>query len=152
MAINAAAITSAIAALSISGVTIKDVSGIPDSVVTRDCPLFFPMPGNWLNGGNASDEERSTFGTASTRYWQIERSLNYVFLHSQIGTGRGNADNYSDAVSKIEALVTAITQLDVEGVDVMGVTHTPIGVMNSPTQSRFTGCEFTIELRERINA
>lgn len=152
MAINGAAITSAIAALSVSGVTIKDVSGIPQSVATRDCPLFFPMPGNWLNGGNAANEEETTFGTPTTRLWHVNRSLNYVFLHSAVGTGRGNLDNYSDAVTKIEALVSAIVQLDVAGVDVTSVSHTPIGVMNSPSQAKFTGCEFTIALRERINA
>lgn len=152
MAIDAAAITSAIAALSVSGVTIKDVSAIPDSVVHRDCPIFFPAPGNWLNGGNAANEDSTTFGTPGTRLWHINRSMNYVFLHSAVGTGRGNADNYADAVTKIEALVTALVQLDVSGVDVTDVAHTPISVMNSPAQTKFTGCEFTITLRERINA
>lgn len=152
MAINAAAITSAIAALSVSGVTIKDVAGIPESVVNRDCPIFFPSPANWLAGGNAANEESTTFGTPSTRFWHVNRGLNYIYLHNAVGAGRGNADNYASAVTNIEALVTALVALDVSGVDVVTVAHTPIKVMSSPSQTKFTGCEFTVTVRERINA
>lgn len=152
MAINAAAITSEIAALSVRNVTIKDVTEIPESVVNRDCPLFFPSPGNWLNGGNAANEESTTFGTPDSRLWHVSSGLNYIYLHSAVGAGRGNSDNYYDAVLDIEALITALVALDVSGVDVVTVSHTPIKVMSSPTQTKFTGCEFTIAVRERINA
>lgn len=152
MALNGAAISSAISALDIDGVTIKDVSGIPQSVQTRDCPILFPMPGNWYGGGNAVNEDKSTFGTAGSRYWTTSHAMNYVYLHSEVGTGRGNADNYASAVEDIEDIVEAVTALDVSGVDVAEISHNPIGILTDPSGRRFTGCEVTITLRQRINA
>ena len=39
MSLNAAGITAAIAALAVSGVTMLDVSSVPDQVTLRDCPV-----------------------------------------------------------------------------------------------------------------
>jgi len=152
VALNGSAISTAIAALSISGVTVKDISGIPESIYARDCPILFPMPGNWYGGGNVVQEENSTFGAAGTRYWNTNHTMNYVYLHSPVGTGRGNADNYAGAVSNIEDVVEAVTALNVSGVDVKEISHTPIGVLQDPAGNKFTGCEVTITLRQRINA
>ena len=152
MALNSAGISAGIAALSVSGVTIKDVTAIPENVFDRDCPIFFPMPGNWLDGGDAAGDEETTFGTPSTRLWHFHRTLRYVFLHSAVGTGRGNKDNYADAVSKLESITSTITTLDVSGVDVEKITHTPLGILNNPAGKKFLGCEVMITLQERINA
>jgi hypothetical protein len=152
MALNSAAISAAIAATSISGVTVKDVTGIPQDVFDRDCPILFPQPGSWLDGGSATTNKENTFGTASTRMWIFHRSFKYVFLHSAIGAGRGNLDNYADAVTKLEAIVSALIALDISDADVEDVTHTPIGVMTGPSSNKFTGCEVTISIREKVNA
>jgi hypothetical protein len=152
MALNAAGITSAIAALSISGVTVKDVSGMPDKVLQRDCPIMFPAPGDWIGAGSGSSDEETTFGTPSTRYWQTHRTFKYLFLHSAVGTGRGLADEYDAAVTKLEAIWQAVIGLDVAGVDVEGFSHTAIGVLSDPSGSQFNGAFVEIQLREKVNA
>lgn len=152
MALNGAGITSAIAALSISGVTIKDVASIPQNVYDRDCPLLFPQPGSWMEGGQALSENNTTFGTPSTRYWTSSHKLNYVYLHSEIGSGRGVADVYTDAVANVEAILTALITLDVSGVDVESVSNGSIGNITAPSGKRFTGCEISVSVRQRINA
>lgn len=154
MALNSAGITAAIAALSISGVTVKDITAIPESVLARDCPIFFPMPGNWLGGSQivTDTQSRTTFGAAGSRFWLIDRTFNYVFLYAPIGSGRGSADIYNTATTKTELIITALTAIDVSGVDLKDVAHEPLGVLNDPAGMRFAGCLFRITFRERINA
>lgn len=151
MALNSSGITAAIAALNVTGVTIKDIDAIPQSVINRDCPIFFPMPGDWLDGGRATSEDETTFGPAGSRLWHVYRTYKYVFLHSAVGIGRGNSDTYQDAQEKIEALTTAITALDVSGVDVTEIKNSALGVLQDAAGSKFTGCTFNISIRERIN-
>lgn len=154
MALNSAGITAAIAALSITGVTVKDVDAIPESVLPRDCPILFPQPGNWLGGTQIiSDAEgRTTFGAAGARFWVAERTFNYVFLSAGLGTGRGNRDLYSAATTETELILTAITAIDVNGVDLKDASHEPIGVGKDAAGKNFVGCLFHFTFRERINA
>ncbi len=152
MALNTAGISAAIEALSISGVSIRDIDNLPETLQDRDCPLLFPTPGAWMEGSDAADEDETTFGTPSTRYWTVHTSLRYTYVRAQIGTGRGNSDHYNGAVTDIENIIEAVTALDVSGVDVERITHTPIGTVNDPASKKFIGCNFTFTFRQRINA
>lgn len=152
MALNVIGITSAIAGMAVSGVTITDILGIPQNVNPPDCPVLFPQPSGWNGGASAAQETTTTFGTATTRYWQVSRTLNYIFLYSAVGSGRGNADNYAGASQAIDALIEKLLTLDMSGVDVETVAHTALGVVEAPNKQRFTGCEFSVTVRERINA
>jgi hypothetical protein len=157
MALNSAGITAAIASISISGLTIKDVTSIPEKVNNRDCPILFPQPeswldATWLDAQQGGEENSIRFGTPSCRYWQFKRTFNYVFLNNAVGVGRGNADNYASAVDKTESINEAMTAIDVSGVDVVSIGHNGIGVIQDPAGNKFTGCLFSITFRERINA
>ena len=89
MALSASTVSAGIAALSITGMTsIRDVGNIPDEVDKRACPILFPDPENWLDAGEGAIDEETTFGTASTRYWQVHRGYNYIYLHAEAGDGR----------------------------------------------------------------
>jgi hypothetical protein len=151
MALSATTITAAIAALTITGVTIKDISGIPDQVLDRDCPILFPMPGTWLGAGSGLPDEETTFGTPSTRYWVAHRVYKYVFLHSIVGAGRGVSEQYNAATAYMDSIPTALVQLDVATVDVEGITFQPLGVVQGPDGTKFIGSVFDIAMRERIN-
>jgi len=83
MSFSSTAIATAISNLSISGVTVKDVSAIPDTVEQRMCPILFPSPDGWMTGGNAEPGEGpSTFGTKTSRLWTFNRGYRYVYLHA----------------------------------------------------------------------
>lgn len=151
MALSATTITAAIAALSISGVTVKDISGIPDQVLDRDCPIFFPSPGNWLGTASGFPEDDTTFGTPSTRYWQAHRTYNYVFLAAIVGSNRSISEQYNAATAYMDSIPTALVALDVATVDVENITHQPLGVVTDPSGAKFIGTTFAITLRERIN-
>ena len=150
--LNSFDITAAVAALSVSGVTMYDTDQIPDQVLARDCPMFCPMPEGWVEGANAAAEEDTTFGTAATRYWQVNRTFRYMYLHNAVGVSRGVKDHYTEMVRKSELLIAALVALDVSGVDVTAVSHSPMGVYRDPSNNSFNGCTFTLSFRERINA
>lgn len=152
MALNSAAITAAIADLEVNGVDIRDTDKIPQAVTSRDCPIFFPMPDGWIGGSRVASEELSTFGTPTTRYWEVFRDYQYMYLHHAVGAGRGNRDNYAGMVEVLEDLIEAILTLDVSGVDVVDVSHSPVGKYSDPAGNQFGGCPVTITFRERINA
>lgn len=153
MALNAAGITSAIAALSVSGVTMVDVSSVKDRYESRDCPLFFPMPGAYIGGGSGTaDNDEHTFGASGAGMWTSHRVFSYVFLYKAVGTDRTTSEVYSAAITKAEAIWTALFTLNVSGADVQTVTHEPLGVVNDPADKKFIGCIFRITMRERVNA
>ena len=152
MSFSSTAIASGIAALSISGVTVKDIDEIPESVLSRDCPVLFPSPDGWMTGGNGEPGEGpTTFGTPTTRLWTFNRGYRYVYLHSQVGAGRGLLDVISAMSTKADAIITAITKLDVTDVDVKNVAISEFGVLTSPDGKSFFGFTVDITMRERLN-
>jgi hypothetical protein len=152
MSFSSTAIASGIAGLTISGVTVKDLTGIPDSVVDRMCPILFPSPDGWQAGGNGEPSEGSTtFGTPTTRLWTFNRTYRYVYLHAPIGSSRGLLDMISAMSTKADAILTAITTLDVTDVDVKTVTVGEFGVLTDPAGKSFFGFTLDITFRERLN-
>jgi hypothetical protein len=153
MTLSSATIATAIAALSVSGVTIKDVDEIPESILPRACPIMFPSPDNWLGGANGEPADGpTTFGTASTRYWIINRAYRYVYLHEAVGATRGLKDVISAMATKADSIIEALFEMDITDVDVQNVTTGEFGVLEDPAGHGFFGFTVTITLRERINA
>ncbi len=154
MALNSAAISAAIKALSISGMkTIRDVDGIPESVDGRSLPIMFPDPTSWMEAGQGAPEEETTFGTPTTRMWTVHRSFNYIWLYDVLGSGRGLKSYYVGGSTMLDAIVTALIALDVSAVDVEGVSHTRLGVISDAAESKqFVGAFITVKIRERIQA
>lgn len=150
MTINAVAISDAIAALTVAGVTIKDASNIPLTVKTTDCPIFMPFLNGWLGASTGSPATETTFGTPTTRTWAVHRVLHYVYLHKQIISGTIGT-KYEDAVAKVEAIWTAVSALNVAGVDVENITHAEISELKDKAGNAFVGCLFDITVKEMIN-
>jgi len=149
---SSSTIATGIAALSITGVTVKDITAIPERVEARDCPILFPSPDGWMTGGNGEPSEGSTtFGTATTRLWTFNRSYKYIYLHAGVGSGRGLKDHISAMSGKADAILTAISALDVSDVDVKNMTIGEFGVLTDPAGKSFYGFILDITLRERLN-
>lgn len=151
MSLDSAAITTAIAAMSVSGVTIKDTDEIPSIIYDRDCPMLFPAPGDWIDGSSAAVDDETTFGTATSRMWVVHRTFHYIYIHSEVNSARGYYEVYGNAADDIENIAVALMQLDISNVDVESVSHNKIGTMKSPNEKSFVGCDFNITFRERIN-
>jgi len=152
MTFSSSSIATNIAALSISGVTVKDITAIPEKVEARDCPILFPSPDGWMAGGNAEPSEGpTTFGTATTRLWTFNRTYKYIYLHSIVGSGRGLKDHISGMTTKADAILTAISTLDVSDVDVKTMAIGEFGVLTDPSGNSFFGFTLDVTLRERMN-
>ena len=152
MSFSSTTIATAIAALSVTGVTVKDITAIPEQVEPRDCPILFPSPDGWMSGGNGEPEDGpTTFGTTTTRLWQFNRTYHYVYLHEVVGATRGLKDIYSALATKADAIITAITRLNVTDVDVKNVNISNFGVLSDPAGNSFFGFSLDITLRERLN-
>jgi hypothetical protein len=152
MGLDAGAIATGIAALTITGVTVKDITAIPQQVQPRDCPVLFPSPDGWLTGSNGEPADGpATFGSASSRMWIFNRTLQYVYLHSTAGSGRGLYETIPALSDKADAIQQAILLLDLSQVDVQSVNISAFGVLTDPTGGNFYGFLVTIQLREKVN-
>src|SRR5688500_9661643 len=101
-------ITNSIAALSISGVSIKDIDEIPQSG-NMLLPILFPRPNDFVT--DFSQAFRS-FGSGGTAKIDFEYNLNYVFLLAEAGSGIGALAIYSGLITKLSAILVAIASND----------------------------------------
>jgi len=152
--LNSTAFTAAVAALSITGITFYDTTGIPDAITYRSTlPAFFPLE-EWLGAGKGSPTADSTFGPAASRSWQAERVFHYLYIHSVAGEGRGLRKKYQAAAQNLEAIWAAVLQINLANTEVMNFTHTRLGSLTetrNPSSSQFIGCFVDIDVREWIN-
>ena len=150
MSLSTSTITAAIAALSITGVTIRDIDEIPDQVQPRDVPMLYPHPDQFMQGGSGGGEGLSTFGTPMARMWLFNRTFRYVYLHASAGSERGIAPQYTGMSAKVDAILEALITLDVAQVDVRSLSVTGFGIMQDSAGASFFGCLIDITLREKV--
>ena len=153
MSLSVATIATGISNLSITGVTVKDMSGIPDQVnASRDCPILFPHPDQFLSGSNGEPAtSAATFGAPADRAWIFYRTYKYVYLHAPVGAGRGISEHYLGMSNNADAIQTALTLLDLTSVDVRNINISDFAVLSDPSGSQFYGFNLTLVLREWIN-
>lgn len=154
MSLSVSTIATGIAALSVSGVTILDLTAIPDQVQgIRDCPIMYPHPDGFITGGNGDPSSGpATFGTPTTRFWMFLRGFQYVYLHAAVGSQRGISDHYDGMSTNLDAIMQAITALDLTQIDVENIAVGQFGVLQDTSGNSFFGFTLTITLREKVNA
>ena len=155
MSLNTASITAAIKALSIPGVTILDLVDLPDQVQgrTNEVPVLMPEPNAFIQGGAAEGDldGLETFGTPTERFWLFRRTFRYQYLHAKAGSGRSLADHYPAMCAKVDAIMEALTALDVATKDVMTINVSAFGVFGDNSGAQFFGCQLDIMIREKVN-
>jgi hypothetical protein len=151
MTFSSTSVATGIAALSISGVTIYDLTGIPEAGDTLSDAILFPSPDGWITGGNADPSDGpATFGTASTRLWIFSRTYKYIYLHCAVGAGT-LSDIYSGMSTKADAIQKAFTTLDLTDLDVENVSIGEFGAIQDPSGNYFHGFTVSVTMRERLN-
>lgn len=150
MPLSPTTIATAIAALSVSGVAIKDLTAVPEAVVHRDCPILFPDAENFIS---LKGVDRQTLGDDSGAFKFVNYTLHYVFLHSQVGAERGLAKVAQDAISKLYAVIAALIANE-NALNATGLTpkHSQLRVLLEPSgKLSFHGCRIDIDVQEWIN-
>ena len=141
-----ATVSASIARLTISGVTIKNIDAIPDSAKML-CPLLIPQPDNFVSNLSFT---RQTFGAMGAEKLDCSYTLNYVYLHCEVGSGLGAYAPYAGIISKIETIIETIMANDtVSGaVDLQVGTIGNVGVIADPAGVEFWGVQFSFNVLE----
>lgn len=149
MSIPIGTITAAIAALTVTGVTIRDTSNMSDLITTRDCPVLAPRPNNFIG---LNPVERDTYGASPVARKTMTFSLSYRFFHSPIGQGRGEYEIFPLYLVKIFAIMDALIACDLGGTVDMNLSGVPnLGVVVDGADNQFWGSDLDIMCTVFIN-
>lgn len=147
MTLSVVTIADSISKLVVTGVTIKDINEIPDSVEDGDCPMVIPKPDGFMSD---FELERMAMSSGTANVWNVQYTLTYRFLHSEIGLGLGILDAYPGMVDKVcdfidrmllSDTITGAVDLTVEDISTFGPVSDPSGKM-------FHGCDIAFRILE----
>jgi hypothetical protein len=149
VAISATTVATSIAALSVAGVTLKDLTAIPENVEARDCPIIFPKPDGFMTNLTIQIDSFGSSSGKKTAFYD----LNYTYCHSPLAAGRGLFDVYQDMVNKCTVFIDAVIANDAlaGSIDahVKGVAE--FGPVVDPAGTAFHGATITIGITEFVN-
>ncbi len=135
-----------IAALSISGVTIKDIDHIPDSAKLL-CPLLIPQPNDYMSNTKVAS---MSFGSNGSQKINLEYDLQYVYLHCESGSGVNAFAPYGSLIRKIkQILITLISNDSISGlVDLTVNSISNVGIINDPAGNSYWGVLVSLHVLE----
>lgn len=138
-------VATAIAAFSVSGVTIQNLTTIPENT-TLAGPTLFPNS-NFVTNMQVT---RATFGTAGAERIDIEYDLNYIYTHCAIGSGVGSFAPYSAMIDKIILMQLAFMNNDNvrDGTSLTFGTIGNIGAVTDAAGNSYWGCSITAHVLE----
>ncbi|MFA6204343.1 MAG: hypothetical protein WC710_14290 [Gallionella sp.] len=152
MTFKLATVTNSIAALSVTGLTIKDVDEIPARVYGRECPILYPEP---LEFVTAFEAEKMTFSRGVTVKWRMRYNLTYTLMYAAIGSGRGlekfaetiaMACLFFDVLMESHPITGAALVVPVS-IGVPGIMYDVTGP-GAPNAETFYGTRLTIQVQE----
>jgi len=149
MALRVATISNSIAALSVSGLVLKDIDEIPAEVGDRT-PILIPMPDYMTD----FEMVRDSFGSGDTAKMTVQYTLNYRLCYIRAGAGRANVLEYFDnMVSMCAAIMDAVLAIGVftGAEDIVPVGIVNMGIVNDPADQPYYGCDLSFRVLEFVN-
>lgn len=149
MNISFTAVPTALAALTIAGVQIKDIDKIPVQGVELICPVLFPDPAGWVDNIGV---EQESFGIGGTGKYDLTYTLHYIYLHSPAGGNISDLDNYNAMITKLGLICTELANNDTLGSvnDVKLDNVSALGYLESPDGNIFNGCRIALKVLQYI--
>ena len=150
MALHISEILDAIAALTVTGLTILDADQIPVEMTQRDCPVLFPRPDEFITDFTS---ERQSFGPASAAARDVTYTLNFILAYAPVGTGRGIFEPYKNMLVLAYKVIDAIhadDDLSDYGLDVTARIGN-VGLVSSPGGAQYHGCVISFDILELVN-
>ena len=146
MTLAISTVCSSIAALTVAGVTIKDLGDIPPSG-ERVTPILFPDPSNPISNIECVPE---SYGGGSSRLMDVDYDLNYVFIYCKMGAGRTGLDYLEACMLKIQAIYDEVLEIDIitGAVDVLPTSSINLVTMTDPAGNNYMGCSMTFHVKE----
>lgn len=147
MALALSLIPARIAAVSVAGLTIKDVSGIPEAWDGR-APILYPNPVEFVTDLSIED---NSFGLNPYARKTLSYTLNYTFLHSAVWTGRINFPNYAAMVEMAADILYTFARTEITGALSFEVSAGNFGPVSDPSGNIGHGCNIQFAIMEFIN-
>lgn len=149
MALAISTITNSIAALSISGVTIKDKDELREGWDAYDCPLLVPLPNGFVSGVSV---QSVSMGSGSGHQMNVSYTLSYRYFHAPVGSG-DLVKTWSDMVDKVFAILDVILANDALSglIDLNASAVSEFGVVRDGADNLFHGCDFAFRVMEFVN-
>jgi hypothetical protein len=144
MGLSADTIAASIAALTISGVTIKDLDEFPAAADFRG-PVLMPDPGQFMTDlALTVDSFGSTSGLKTISY-----NLNYIYLHAPVGQDRSLRAVYPGFVRNVCLILDALIDNDALSgcIDQMPASLS-LGLVTDPSGVQFYGCPIGLRIQE----
>ena len=146
MSIKIITVLDSISALSVSGVTVKDINEVDEGWQVRGAVLY-PLIDNLVI---FSKPTRQSFGIGSAKRLDINYALSYRLLYAPVGSGRGAKDVFTGLTTTIAAILDALNVLDAPSgaVDIEASINDGKPVVKDPAGNDYWGCDFTINVLE----
>jgi len=147
MTLSISTVTNSIAAISVSGVTIKDLDEIPNQVDPSACPILYPEPVNFITNLAVTP---MSYGTAGSGYFDVDYDMTYAFLYAKVRSGGALLDHYAGFVDKVCLILDAILLNDnVTGcVDLSFQGSANFVAIPDPAGNIFHGCHLIFHAKE----
>ena len=147
MAIGIATIANAIAALSVTGLSIKDIDEIPPQA-DQSISTLIPLPDYMTD----FEVEIDSFGGGSTAKMTVWYTLGYRLLYKPVGAGL-DLEYYDNMIALAAAFLDAVLVIETisgcEGIMPVGVVN--MGVVNDPADHEYIGCDIFLRVQEFVN-
>ena len=147
MALGIATIANAIAALSVTGLTIKDIDEIPPQA-DQSISTLIPLPDYMTD----FEVELDSFGGGSTAKMTVWYTLGYRLCYKPVGAGL-DLEYYDNMIALAAAFLDAVLAIETisgcEGIMPIGVVN--MGVVNDPADNSYIGCDIFLRVQEFVN-
>ena len=139
--INFTTVTNSIAALSITGVIVKDSDEIPSSIGLNSA-ILCPRPDNFITGFSARRDE------LSGQYLTVRYTLNYQYFHCAIG--QSLFADFAPMLDKLALIAKAFSADDtLSGALDNGLpSFGRLGPMMDASGNKYHGCEVSIPITQ----
>lgn len=140
-----ATVASAVAALTIQGITILDLNEMKPALTDRDCPLLGPSSNNPSFLTDWQARRISMQGNQQNSY-----TLNYALYQASVGADRGLFTQYPAMVENARRIVEALQALPrVEGCKSIALLGMPqFGQVFDASGQQFHGAVFALRVIE----
>lgn len=139
-------VATAISNLSVSGVTIKDITAIPPSAALL-CPILIPAP-QYVS--NVVPTVLTTGGYPAAKI-NLNYTLNYIYLHCHAGSGLSQLEIINPLMTNFTAIISAIVGNNILGlVDIQFNGSQEIGIITDPAGNEFWGVMFSLRVEDIV--
>lgn len=139
-------VMTSIANLTITGVNVKDITTLPENPDLK-LPVLFPNPDDPVSD---IEPEFVTFGSNGSAKIDMKYTLNYLYLHTKLGSGGGLAAVLPGLLTNIALIMEKILASDTlsGAVDLKLAALPAIRVIEGPNGSQYHGCSFSFRVLE----